>query len=81
MSIEVINRFNGGNGGVSVIISHETGRPTTGIEEVETMGEFMTPRKAFELGILILEKACHSSNFNLPAELAEALNNTKQRLR
>lgn len=54
--IEVIKRFNSGIGGVSLVVSHETGRPTKGAPEVNSMAIFLKPHEAVALALEILDK-------------------------
>lgn len=48
MAIEIINRFNNGNGGVSILISREVGG------EIHETGEFLETREAVNLALRIL---------------------------
>lgn len=70
MSFKVISRFNGGNGGVSVIFEEEVTEPLGfgSLEETYTKehGEFLNVQPAVELGIEIIEKALASRNRELP---------------
>lgn len=60
MSIEAISRFNGGNGGVSIITHDLGGREA---------GQFLNPVEALEFGIEVIRKAYGSVNQQPPQAL------------
>lgn len=62
MSIEAISRFNGGNGGVS-IITHDLGG--------KECGAFLNPQEAIKFSVEILRKAYASLNQEFPVALED----------
>jgi hypothetical protein len=73
VTIEIINRFNGGNGGASIVISRETGRTggMGGIDETEEVSEFVSASRAKEIALHLLRNSVHDDTFKAIKKLVE----------
>ena len=70
MSIEAISRFNGGNGGVSVVITKDS-VDFDGSEDHHEIGEFLSASKAVKFGVEVIRKAFASMNMDVPGDYFE----------
>ncbi len=71
MTVEIINRFNGGNGGASIVITQASGSPLADPDDEDMMSEFVSSSRAREIALDLLRNATTSTTFEAIKKLLD----------